>query len=310
MTTPVGKASDYKEITIISGKGGTGKTTVVASLAVLAENKILADNDVDAADLHLLLAPVTVEGVDFYGGSKAVIHTDQCIACGKCAAACHFDSIREDGPQNNRGATTFRVDPLACEACGLCALVCPVNAIESIPTVVGRCYVSQTDRGPMAHAKLGIAEDNSGRLVTQVRNRAAELAREFGQELILGDGPPGTGCPVIASVSGADLILVVTEPTVSGVHDMDRVLQLTAHFGIQARVIINKADLNLEQAARIEKIAGDAGMPVIARIPFDSNVHDALMAGRTVVEYGKGPAAEAMHNVWRILKQELQEMNS
>lgn len=310
LTTPVGKASDYKEITIISGKGGTGKTTVVASLAVLAENKILADNDVDAADLHLLLAPVTVEGVDFYGGSKAVIHTDQCIACGKCAAACHFDSIREDGPQNNRGATTFRVDPLACEACGLCALVCPVNAIESIPTVVGRCYVSQTDRGPMAHAKLGIAEDNSGRLVTQVRNRAAELAREFGQELILGDGPPGTGCPVIASVSGADLILVVTEPTVSGVHDMDRVLQLTAHFGIQARVIINKADLNLEQAARIEKIAGDAGMPVIARIPFDSNVHDALMAGRTVVEYGKGPAAEAMHNVWRILKQELQEMNS
>ena len=302
-----GNADDYREITVISGKGGTGKTTVVGALAVLAENKILADNDVDAADLHLLLAPTTVEGHDFAGGAKAVIDAAKCTACGKCAAACHFDAIRRDGPANNVAAATYRIDELACEGCGLCELVCPVGAISSTPAIVGRWYVSETARGPMVHAKLGIAEENSGRLVAQVRNRAAELARELKQELILGDGPPGTGCPVIASVSGADLVVIVTEPTVSGVHDMERVLRLAAHFGIPARIVINKADLNAEQADEIERIALDAGSRVIARIPFDRNVNDALMAGKTIVEYGKGPAVEAVREVWNALKRELKE---
>ena len=304
-----GNASDYREVAVISGKGGTGKTTVVASLAVLAQNKILADNDVDAADLHLLLKPVTLEGHDFVGGTKAIVDAAACAGCGRCADACHFDAIRlDDGPANDVIEVTYRIDELSCEGCGLCGHVCPVDAIGSTENVTGRWYVSATDHGPMVHAKLGIAAENSGRLVTQVRNRAAELARDLSAEYILGDGPPGTGCPVIASVSGCDLVLIVTEPTVSGVHDMKRVLELAAHFGVRTRVVINKADLNPEQAEGIGRIAATAGSAVIARVPFDHNVNDALMAGRTVVEYGKGPAAEAMHHVWNALKQELKEM--
>ena len=308
LSVSAGTASDYREVTVISGKGGTGKTTVVGSFAVLAENKVLADNDVDAADLHLLFTPVTLEGHDFVGGTKAVVDAAACTGCGRCADACHFSAIRSDGPANDVINATYRIDEFACEGCGLCGYVCPVEAIDTEQNVTGRWYMSATDYGPMAHAKLGIAEENSGRLVTQVRNRAAKLARDLNSEYILGDGPPGTGCPVIASVSGCDVVLVVTEPTVSGVHDMERVLELAAHFGVRARVVINKADLNPGQADRIGQIAATAGSSVIARIPFDQNVNDALMAGKTVVEYGKGPAAEAMHHVWKVLKQELKEM--
>jgi MinD superfamily P-loop ATPase len=307
--TPVpfatGTATDYKEITIISGKGGTGKTTVTASLAQLAENKILADNDVDAADLHLLLTPTVCEGHDFVGGTKVEIEADKCIGCGKCARACHFDAIVLDGPANDLVGKTYRVNPLACEGCGLCPRVCPVDAIRSGENITGRWYVSATDHGPMVHARLGIAEENSGRLVAQVRNRAAQLAKELRQELILGDGPPGTGCPVIASVSGTDLVMIVTEPTVSGVHDMERVMQLSAHFGVPTVVVINKADLNTEQAARIEDIAKAHGSRVIGRIPFDRAVNDALMAGKTVIDYGEGQATEAMHAIWAALQKEL-----
>lgn len=301
----IGSASNYREVTVISGKGGTGKTTVVASLAHLAKNKILADNDVDAADLHLLLTPIVREGHDFVGGTKAIIDSEKCTACGKCADACHFNAIRNDGPANSRTDSTYRIEPLACEGCGLCPLVCPAQAIQSEKNVTGRWYVSRTDYGPMAHARLGIAEENSGRLVTQVRNRAGQLADELKQELILGDGPPGTGCPVIASVSGADLVLIVTEPTVSGVHDMERVMSLAAHFGVPALVVINKADLNTEQAHRIEKIAEKHGSRVIGRIPFDRVVNDALMAGKTVVEYGEGSAEAAVREMWTELQKEM-----
>ena len=290
----VGDAETYREYTIISGKGGSGKTTVVSSLAMLTDNKVLADNDVDAADLHLILAPTVREANDFVGGQKAVIDPETCTGCGKCAEACHFDAIRSDGPPNARGDATCRIDDLACEGCGLCGYVCDFGAIDVTPSTVGQWFVSSTDSGEMAHARLGIAEENSGRLVTQVRNTAADLARNLKKDLILGDGPPGTGCPVIASVSGADHVLIVTEPTVSGVHDMERVLQLTGHFGVPAQVVINKADLNAEQAARIEAIAGEMGSEVIARIPFDRNVHDALMAGKTVIEAGRGPARDAL----------------
>jgi len=300
-----GSASNYKEVTVISGKGGTGKTTVVGSLAVLAENKILADNDVDAADLHLLLAPTVREGHDFVGGTKAEVDPLQCTGCGKCADACHFNAIRKDGPGNNRTDATYRIEPLACEGCGLCPLVCPEGAIQSERNVTGRWYVSGTDYGPMTHARLGIAEENSGRLVTQVRNHAGQLAGELKQELILGDGPPGTGCPVIASVSGTDLVVIVTEPTVSGVHDMERVMKLAAHFGVPAVVVINKADLNSEQACRIEEIAKGHGSRVIGRIPFDRAVNDALMAGKTVTEYGKGNAEEAIGALWKELQEAL-----
>ncbi|MBN1556826.1 MAG: 4Fe-4S binding protein [Lentisphaerae bacterium] len=298
-----GNAPAYKEVTVISGKGGTGKTTVVGSLAHLAEHKVLADNDVDAADLHLLLTPEVREGHDFAGGIKAEIDPARCTACGKCAEACHFKAIRRDGPAGDKADVTYRIEPLACEGCGLCPRVCPAGAIRSERNVTGRWYVSGTDYGPMAHARLGIAEENSGRLVTRVRNRAAQLADELKQEHILGDGPPGTGCPVIASVSGTDLVVIVTEPTVSGVHDMERVMQLAAHFGVPALVVINKADLNTRQAGRIDEIARAHGSRVIGRIPFDRAVNDALMAGQTVIEYGDGRAEQAIRAVWRELQQ-------
>jgi len=184
-----------------------------------------------------------------------------------------------------------------------------VGAIESLRSVNGRWYVSGTDFGPMAHARLGIAEENSGRLVTEVRNAAERLATELNQELILGDGPPGTGCPVIASVSGTDLVVIVTEPTVSGVHDLERVLKLSVHFGVPSVVVVNKADLNAEQAERIEQTARDNGSRVIGHIPFDPAVNDALMAGTTVVEAGDGPAARAIRSVWSSLREELSRLD-
>ncbi|MBN1675191.1 MAG: P-loop NTPase [Kiritimatiellae bacterium] len=305
-----GSAQDHKEITIISGKGGTGKTTVAAALAHLARNKILADNDVDAADLHLLLAPTVREGHDFVGGTKAEVDAAMCVGCGRCAEACHFHAIGFDGPANDAVGKTYRINPLMCEGCGLCPLVCPAGAIRSEKNVTGCWFVSGTDCGPMVHARLGIAEENSGRLVTQVRNRAGQLAEELKQELILGDGPPGTGCPVIASVSGTDLVLIVTEPTVSGVHDMERVMQLAAHFGVPALVVINKADLNSTQAQRIEAIAGQHRSRVIGRIPFDRAVNDALMAGKTVIAYGESPARDAIRAMWTNLQEALAKLRS
>lgn len=301
--------SDYKEVTVISGKGGTGKTSVTVSFAVLSRNQILADNDVDAADLHLLLAPRVRESHPFTGGIKAIVDSETCTGCGACAEACHFDAFRLDGPANASLSKTWRIDPLACEGCGLCVRVCPAGAIETEDSVTGQWYVSDTDYGPMVHARLGIAEENSGRLVTQVRNRANELAVEHDAARILGDGPPGTGCPVIASVSGADLVLIVTEPTVSGVHDMERVLDLSAHFGVPALVVINKADLNLEQAARIDDIARRRESRVIARIPFDRAVNDALMVGKPVVLYSENGATDAIKDAWEAVRTELKNID-
>ena len=300
-----GEASDYKEITVISGKGGSGKTTVVSSLAMLADNKVLADNDVDAADLHLLLTPEIMEAHDFIGGEKAIIDPLKCTGCGDCERACHFNAIRPDGPSNESGKIIFRIDQLACEGCGLCKYVCSADAVTTEPNLTGKWYISGTDTGPMVHARLGIAEENSGRLVTQVRNTAANLAKELKMEYILGDGPPGTGCPVIASVSGSDKVLIVTEPTVSGIHDMERVLKLTEYFRIPSLIVINKADLNEEQTQRIEAIADEKGSRVIAKIPFDRGVNDALMEGQTVMEYGKGPAYDAIKGLWAILKEDI-----
>lgn len=300
-----GTASTHKELTVISGKGGTGKTTVVGSLAHLAKDKVLADNDVDAADLHLLLVPQVHESHDFAGGIKATVDPSRCTACGACIEACHFVAIRADGPPNAQGKPTARVDPLLCEGCGLCPMVCPENAIESEENITGRWFVSSTRFGPMVHARLGIAEENSGRLVTCVRNHAASMVRELHHRLILADGPPGTGCPVIASVSGTDLVVVVTEPTVSGVHDMNRVLDLSAHFGVRAVVVINKADLNATQAAEIERLAASHGTRVVGYIPFDATVNQALSAGKAIIEYPDAPAARAIHQVWQALQHEL-----
>lgn len=298
-----GDSDVYKEMTVISGKGGTGKTTITACFAQLAGRQVLADNDVDAADLHLLFTPRVRESHPFVGGIKASIDSSKCIGCGKCAQSCHFQAIRLDGPANDTIQKTCRIEEFACEGCGLCPRVCPTGAISAKNAVTGTWFDSVTKWGPMAHARLGIAEENSGRLVTQVRNRAAERANELHLAHILGDGPPGTGCPVIASVSGTDLVVIVTEPTVSGVHDMERVLELAAHFGIPAVVIVNKNDVNPKQSKRITDIAMRRNSRVIGYVPFDPAVNDALMAGETVIAHGESAASKAIRNAWEVVSE-------
>ncbi len=298
-------AADYRECTVISGKGGTGKTTVTAALAALAEDKVLADCDVDAADLHLLLRPEVREVRDFHGGQKAVIDAALCVGCGRCAELCHFAAIGPAQGNQPGGRFVYRVNEFACEGCGLCGYVCPVDAVEVTQARTGQSYVSETPCGALSHARLGIAEENSGKLVTWVRDRASALAAEEGAATVLNDGSPGTGCPVIASISGVDFALIVTEPTVSGVHDLERVLELCRHFGVRSLVCINKCDLNAEQAERIREMAAERGARLVGEIPFDPAVNEALCAGRIIVEAGRGPAAEAVRRMWDALRDEV-----
>ncbi|MCD6416372.1 MAG: P-loop NTPase [Planctomycetes bacterium] len=289
-----GGGGRFREITVISGKGGTGKTTITASLAALLEDKVLSDCDVDAADLHLLLHPEVKEVADFLGGYKALIDEEACTACGRCAEFCHFDAIAPVVEEDAAEPQSYRVNQFTCEGCGVCGYLCPVDAIAVEKAITGQSYVSDTPFGPLSHARLGIAEENSGKLVTRVRNIAADLAATHSAGAILGDGSPGTGCPVIASVSGVDAALIVTEPTVSGVHDLERVLQLTRHFQVQALVCINKCDLNAEQAERIRALALKHGATMLGDVPFDAEVNDCLMKGEVLVERGAGPAAQAV----------------
>jgi MinD superfamily P-loop ATPase len=313
--TGSGTDKSIREIGIISGKGGTGKTTVAASLAVLAKQAdrtdpagskstaVLSDTDVDAPDLHLLLKPSIVESRPFTGGKAYRIDEDVCTGCGDCARDCHFQAIHPISDEQH-ATPRFRIDPLDCEGCGLCFHICPVEAISSQDNINGTWFVSRSPYGPMAHARLGIGEENSGKLVTEVRNRASQLAARYGARLILSDGPPGVGCPVIAAITGLDLVLIVTEPTVSGVHDLQRVLDLSSHFGIPAKVIINKADLNADQCRKIEALANQGGAPCIGKIPFDPQVQEALMQGIPLVEFGDGPAAQGILAIWSILQAE------
>jgi len=293
------------ECTIISGKGGTGKTTVAASLAVLSSRKVLADCDVDAADLHLLLKPVAIEACDFIGGLKATIIEEDCTACGRCAEMCHFDAIVPSGEDESGEPTGWQVDDVMCEGCGLCELVCPDGAVETTPALTGHSYLSVTPYGLMSHARLGVGEENSGKLVTRVRERAQDLAHQDNAERIIADGSPGTSCPVIASVSGTDLVLIVTEPTLSGVHDMERVLQLAKYFSVPAVICINKADLKAEEAMRIHSLGERGGARVVGHIPFDAGVNDALMAGLPVVEHSECPASVAICKMWDVLRDEM-----
>lgn len=286
-----------KELVVISGKGGTGKTSVVASFAALADRPVLADCDVDAADLHLVLAPEVRHEEDFTGGRKARILTDKCTACGRCRELCRFGAIGTvPGP---KGGAAYKVDPLTCEGCGVCAWFCPEKAIVCEPAVNGRWFVSDTRFGPMVHARLGAAEENSGKLVTLVRNQARRIAEEGNHRYLVIDGSPGIGCPVIASVTGADMVLVVTEPTISGEHDLGRVADLTAHFGIRTAVCINKADINPEAAGRIAALARARGLLLAGDIRYDRSVTEAQIARESVVEYNDGPASQDMAAVWQ-----------
>jgi len=277
-----------KEIVVLSGKGGTGKTVIVASFAALAQDKVMADCDVDAADLHLLLQPSIKKTEEFWSGKTAFIDKKFCTGCGVCEEVCRFGAIRN-----------FKVDPISCEGCGFCFHVCPEKTIRMKDNMAGSWFISDTRYGPLVHARLGIAQENSGKLVAIVRQNARRIAEEQGLSYIISDGPPGIGCPVISSLSGASLALLVTEPTLSGMHDLDRVLGVCSHFGVPALVCVNKYDLNEENTHQIEDFCRRQGVEVISRLPFDNVVTEALVQGLPVVEYCKDGIARDIEMLWQ-----------
>jgi MinD superfamily P-loop ATPase len=282
-----------KELVVVSGKGGTGKTSIISAFAALAENKVLCDADVDAADLHLIMAPEIRERHDFRGGRKAFIDNGKCTECGLCRELCRWDAIGEN----------FVVDAISCEGCGVCWYFCPEKAIDFPEQTCGEWYVSETRFGPMVHARLGIAEENSGKLVTLARQEARKLGETKGLTLILTDGPPGIGCPVIASIGGATAVLIVAEPTISGRNDMERVAQLAAHFRVPALLSVNKFDLNPDEAKAIEAIANEHNIKVLNRIPFDPTFTKAMVEGKTIVEFdGDSEGNKSVKKMWDQVK--------
>ncbi len=282
-----------RELVVISGKGGTGKTSVTASLAALAERPVIADCDVDAPDLQLVLAPEIKQRRDFYAGREAVIRQADCTHCGECERLCRFQAIRRPGAD-------FAVDPAACEGCGVCVRFCPAAAIDFPGRLCGEWMRSETRFGPLVHARLAVAAENSGKLVSLVRREARRLAEQDRRDLLLVDGPPGIGCPVIASVGGASLLLVVTEPTVSGEHDLQRVLALAGHFQVPAAVCVNKWDINPPMTERIETLAVREGARIAGRIRYDPGVTRAQIEGRAVVETD-APAAQDISDIWQAI---------
>jgi len=281
-----------KQLVIISGKGGTGKTIISACFASLARNKVMVDCDVDAANLYLLLRPEIQESHKFSGGMKARIEQNNCSRCGECVNACRFSAIHEkiDGE--------FFIDPISCEGCGVCYHVCAVKAVEMEKSLSGEWFVSHTKYGPFVHARLGIGEENSGKLVTEIRKKAMELAEKNSLDLVIIDGPPGIGCPVIASLSGADLALVVTEPTLAGIHDMERVAQTAHHFKISTACCINKYDINPENSAKIEDWCQKNSIPLMGKIPFDEDVTPSMVNLIPLPEYSNNAASKEIKNIW------------
>jgi MinD superfamily P-loop ATPase len=282
-----------KEITIISGKGGTGKTSLAGCFAVLSDGAVFTDCDVDAANLSLIMKPELQEKHEFKASREAFIREDRCSQCGLCRDLCRFEAISE----------SFRVDPLSCEGCGVCYHACPEGAIDFEEVTSGEWFISRTPYGPLVHARLGVAQENSGKLVTLVRNKAKEIARDANRDLIVTDGPPGIGCPVIASLSNASAALVVTEPTLSGVHDMERVLSVCSHFKVPAFVCINRYDLDEENTSKIEEYCREQSVPVVGRVPFDKVVTEAMVQGLPVVEYSDGAVSRSIKEIWeRVLQ--------
>ena len=276
-----------KQLTIISGKGGTGKTSLTAAFAFLAD-AVLADCDVDASDLHLILKPDVKKKEIFYGMELASVDKSKCIDCKKCYESCKFRAIDED----------INIIRESCEGCGVCEYVCPTDAIEMIKRDSGYSYISETRFGPMSHAMLMTAEEASGELVAVVRENAKKLAKEHGKELIIIDGPPGIGCPVISSITGVDLVLIVTEPTLSAIHDLERILEVAAHFDVSATVCINKYDINEEKTADIEKYCNDMGITIVGKLPYDTVFTDAMIHERSVVEFSDGKISEEIKAMW------------
>jgi MinD superfamily P-loop ATPase len=279
-----------KEVVVLSGKGGTGKTSVVASLAALAKNKVMVDCDVDAADLRLLLQPVTQTEEEFWSGQVAFIDEEKCTQCGLCQEVCRFDAISD-----------FRVDPVSCEGCCFCHHICPEEAITMQENLSGRWFIADTRYGPLVHARLGVAQENSGKLVATVRQQAGLIAKEQRFDYIISDGPPGIGCPVISSLSGVNLAVIVTEPTLSGMHDLDRVISVCHHFKVPVIVCINKYDLNEDNTGQIESYCLNHDVELASKIPFDNVVTEALVRKVPVVEYSRNRVAQELEKLWQAI---------
>ncbi|MCP4712144.1 MAG: (4Fe-4S)-binding protein [Planctomycetes bacterium] len=288
-----------KELVIISGKGGTGKTSIVASLAALAEYHVLVDCDVDAADLHLITDPEVQHRESFRSGHEARIRSADCSGCDLCQQLCQFDAVIKE---KQNGEAVYRVDPISCEGCGVCVDFCPEGAIDFPECTCGEWFISQTRYGPMVHARLGIAAENSGKLVTLIRKQAAQIAEKNGHNLIIIDGSPGIGCPVIASLTGASLVLIIVEPTMSGLHDLERVVQLTDHFKIPAAVAINKCDINLQVAEQIKDYCDKHPLPVAGQIPYDTNITRAQLSAQSIVEFSDGQTTTEIRHLWQNIK--------
>ncbi|MGO8878872.1 MAG: ATP-binding protein [Desulfomonilaceae bacterium] len=284
-----------KEITVISGKGGTGKTSITASFAFLAKNRVLADCDVDAADLHILAQPEIIHQEDFFGGEKAVIDHDKCSLCGICKENCRYSAI----------SASFVVDHTTCEGCALCHYLCPEYAIRMEETLNGKWFISNTRLGPMVHANLIPGEENSGKLVALVRNQAKLIAEERNMDIVIVDGAPGVGCPVISSITGVDYVVIVTEPTMSGLHDMKRAAELVRGFNIPSSLVINKWDIHPGMTYEIEEFAKSKNITLAGKIPYDRTVTDSMVKRRTVIEEGPGPASDAIIEVWEQLNQRI-----
>jgi MinD superfamily P-loop ATPase len=280
--------NQVRQLAIVSGKGGTGKTTIAAAFASLAKNKVMVDCDVDAADLHLLLKPKVLVQEKYFGGRSPHVDLEKCIQCGLCTEICRFNAIYNGV-----------VNTISCEGCGFCSHICPENAIKMEEAFSGDWFVSETPYGPFVHARLGIGEENSGKLVTVVRKKAVEIAKEKNLGLILIDGPPGIGCPVTASLTGVNILLAVTEPTLSGIHDLERILKLSTHFKIPSMVCINKFDVNLENAQKIASYCEINGSRLIGKIPYEPKVVEALVNRKTVMDYPCNDVQEIVLNMWR-----------
>jgi MinD superfamily P-loop ATPase len=285
---------EIKQLAIVSGKGGTGKTTIVAAFASLAKNKVMVDCDVDAADLHLLLHPRVLKQEKYFGGRSPHVDLEKCTQCGLCTEVCRFNAI-------DNGI----LDPISCEGCGFCGHICPENAITMEEIFSGDWFISETSYGPFVHARLGIGEENSGKLVTVVRKKAVEIAKEKNLGLILIDGPPGIGCPVTASLTGVNLILAVTEPTLSGIHDLERILKLAEHFKIPSMVCINKFDINLENTHQIASYCENNGSKIIGKIPYEPKVVEALVQRKTVMDYPCNEVQGILLKMWQSIEMAL-----
>ena len=287
-----------KHVVILSGKGGTGKTTVAAALAHLASQDssiVLVDADVDAANLELVLDPKELQRHEFEGGKLACIDAELCTACDRCAEVCRFDAVIP-------GDESYTIDGPACEGCASCFYQCPVEAIHMEQQTAGRWFRSDTRYGPLFHAHLFAGQENSGKLVTLVKAQARRLAMDVDADLLVVDGPPGIGCPVIAACTGADLALLVVEPTVSGVHDLERILATSEHFGVPASVLINKADLNLKHAKGIESFCASRRIEVVGRIPYDDIVTEAMVHGQPVTAYSDSTVSREMGLAWQRMR--------